>query len=122
MRTFLIALAAVTAVSGCSLYGGGEGERKGTLGGNLDAGGYHPCPDGPSGGPDAGMDGGSWHPDGGSYEPDGGSYGSDGGSYPYPPDSGSDGGTDPCGNWHPDGGSWEPDGGAIDGGAAPDAP
>jgi len=120
MRTFLIALATVTALSGCSLYGGSEGERKGKLGGNVDAGSLHPCPDGPP-------DGGGWYPDAG-YGQDGGSYfGSDGG-YPYPPDAGSDGGTDPCGSWHPDGGSWHPDGGwepdagVIDGGSAPDAP
>ncbi len=102
MRTFLIALT-VSALCGCSLYFDGEGERKGKLGSNLDAGSTHPCPDGPA-------DGGSWQPDAGN--------GLDGGSYASGPDGGSDGGVDPCGPWHP-----YPDGGwPVDGGVAPDAP
>lgn len=114
MRTFLIALT-VSALCGCSLYFDGEGERKGKLGGNPDAGTQDPCPDGGSG---------PWHPDGGSWPPDA-AYGVDGGSFAFGPDGGtggSDGGTHPCWEGHPDGGSWLPDADDVDGGVAPDAP
>jgi hypothetical protein len=99
MRTVLLLIVlTVSSLSACSLYFDEEGEQKGTLGGNLDAGAKGGCAS--SGSPDGGIDCDGSTVDGGSSHPDGGAY----------PDAGV----------YPDGGV-KPDADLVDGGA-PDAP